>query len=156
MKKIPLTQGKFALVDDADFDRLTRWKWFFSTKGYAVRNFRKDGKMFVVGMHREILSLKKGEIGDHMNHNKLDNQRENLRKCTNRENCFNQRKSKANCSSRYKGVSYDRRNQKWRAYIQKSKKLTSLGSYHDEKEAAIAYNEAAKTMFGAYAYVNAV
>ena len=71
MKKIPLTQKQFALVDDENFKWLNQWKWYFSN-GYAMRGFRKNGKIIRLLMHREILKTPKGKDTDHINSNKLD------------------------------------------------------------------------------------
>jgi hypothetical protein len=100
MKLIPLTQGKFAMVDDADFDWLNQWNWQANLiKGiwYATRGIREPkiargiyGKVVRVSMHRVILDLKdRWELGDHLDGNGLNNQRSNLRKATNSQNLRN-------------------------------------------------------------------
>lgn len=83
MKKIELSQGKFALVDDEDFEWLSQYKWYFH-KGYARRSYRfaKTGKQRGVFMHRDILKLSKKYHTDHIDGNGLNNQRSNLRACT--------------------------------------------------------------------------
>ena len=105
VKQIPLTQGKFALVDDEDYDFLMQWKWSVSGK-YAGRGvwfghkFKPKSKMIL--MHWEILGRKDGCHIDHKNHNTLDNRRSNLRHCTISQNQQNRTKSYG--SNRYKGV----------------------------------------------------
>ena len=99
MKKIPLTQGQVALVDDADYEWLSRWKWCAmwcsSTDSfYAVRHIRlPNGKWTTLRMHRAILGLERGDSRqvDHENHDTLDERRENLRIVTHQENQWNQR-----------------------------------------------------------------
>lgn len=105
-------------------------------------------------MHREILGLKKGEIGDHKDGDGLNNQRSNLRKCTHSENLRNAKKRRGSHSSHYKGVTRCRN--KWRAVIKVDQKKYSLGNFTTEKEAALAYNVAATKYFGCFAYLNLV
>ena len=93
MKKIPLTKGKFALVDDEDFERLSQFKWHYG-KGYAARKTNED----YIYMHKEILGIGKKQEGDHKNGDKLNNQRANLRTCTHAQNMFNRRTQKNNVS----------------------------------------------------------
>jgi hypothetical protein len=74
MKKIPLTQGKFAIVDDEDFEYLNRWKWYFAPVGYATRgDGHGRGNRTVVYMHRVVNKTTGGLVTDHINRNKLDN-----------------------------------------------------------------------------------
>ena len=80
MKKIRLSQGKFALVDDEDYVRVTAQKWQYA-KGYAIGYLRRDGKDTSIKLHQFILNAKKGDIIDHVNGNPLDNRRCNIRFC---------------------------------------------------------------------------
>lgn len=160
MKQIPLTQNKFALVDDADYDWLNQWKWFahkhHSGNFYAVRNYSiGNNKQTTIKMHRQILGLEKGDKrqGDHRNHFTLDNQRDNLRICTHSQNQMNQ-KSNRNSTSKYKGVSWDKLNKKWTAHIQINGQQKNLGYFHNEIFAAGVYDKAATREFGEYAYLN--
>lgn len=159
MKKIPLTQGKFAKVDDSDFEWLSQWRWCAIKWGNtfaAIRNRARDnkGKQGTVYMHRMVMGLKKGQNlqTDHINHNGLDNQRKNLRKCTAQQNQWNYTKP-SNKSSIYKGVC-KHKSGGWTAYINKNKIHRYLGYYRTEKEAATAYNTAALKLFGEYAKIN--
>ncbi len=159
MKKIPLTQGKFALVDDEDYDYLMQWKWCArwdknARNFYALRaSSMKDGKRYPIHMHREILGLFHGDrkLTDHRNHNGLDNRRNNLRLCTHSQNHQNQRIN-TNTSSMYKGVS--RCQGKWRVGIHNSGKKIHLGVYTSEIEAAKIYDARAKELFGEFAHTN--
>ncbi len=116
MKKIPLTQGKFTVVDDKDFDWLNKWKWTYDgNPGYAYRKIwiggmgRKEKKVY---MHRQIMDLPVKKVIDHINRDKLDNRRHNLRVCLQRQNCKNHIRHKNNKSG-FKGVSLDKRSNKW-------------------------------------------
>lgn len=150
MKKIPLTQGKFALVDDMDFLELVQYKWCFN-KGYAVRGRPKRDGGGMILMHRAILNTPEGMDSDHRDANKLNNQRYNLRICTNGQNQQNQDKYKNNKSG-YKGVNWDR--SRWRARIGVGGKKIELGRFFCLIKAVECYNEAAKTYHGEFARLN--
>lgn len=155
-KKISLTQGKFAIVDDADFEWLNQWKWHHSG-GYARRNIRqKAGKKKSISMHRLIMNPPPDMDIDHANGHGLDNRRRNLRFCTCSQNLGNSRKWKRATSSRYKGVSWACSRHKWQAHIQSTDKRHSLGRFDNEEEAARAYNIAAKKAFGVFARLNVI
>ena len=156
MKKIPLTRGKFALVDDEDFDELNKSRWY-ALKGkntyYAEKKIRKRGVWTSIGMHRAILKIKKGLVCDHINGNGLDNRRVNLRICRQGENTWNSRRQSNNTSG-YKGVYWHKHSKKWYSRITVNSKTKSLGYYDDKKEAAIAYDLAAKQYYGEFARLN--
>lgn len=137
MKRISLTQGKYALVDDSDYLPLTKWKWHAAHVGrglvYAARG---GGKARTILMHRHILLPPKGLVCDHINGDTLDNRRSNLRVCTDAENRRSFRRKARGKLSRYIGVSYRRDVKKWVAYIGANSKLRMLGGYHDTEEAA--------------------
>ncbi len=160
MKEIKLSQGKVALVDDEDFEYLNQFKWFaHKARGiyYADRHSpRSHYKRTFIRMHREILKLKDSRIMvDHINHNGLDNRRENLRSCTNQQNGMN-RKSVKNSSSEFKGVSWHSVNKNWLVQIQKGKDKFYLGYFSSETDAARAYNKKAQELFGEFANLNNV
>jgi hypothetical protein len=90
MKQISLSNGGEALVDDDDFTFLSQWSWYHTDDGYAARSIWKDGKCSRIWMHRVVLQLESG-ICDHINRNKLDNRRSNLRRATFRLNSLNGR-----------------------------------------------------------------
>jgi hypothetical protein len=163
MKKIPLTQGKFALVDDGDYEYLSQFKWYYhkgktNRYGYARRTrtavVRGESKRVSVLMHREIC----GYGVDHRDGDGINNQRYNLRKSTKSQNSRNTQKMvrKAGTSSKYKGVSKRAKSNKWRARISIRGKDTLIGEYLKEKQAALAYNREAKKHYGEYARLNEV
>ncbi len=162
-KRIPLTQDKFAIIDDEDYEKLNEYKWYtFKNKNtyYAVRNIGSGeaNKKSTIYMHREILKAKKGETIDHINHDGLDNRQDNLRFCSVLENNRNTRKRKTfrgkKTSSKYKGITWYKKYNKWLAQIMLNKKQLHLGYYTEEIDAAKAYDESAIKHFGEFAKLN--
>lgn len=156
MKKIPLGgrcgYGKYALVDDQDFEALSLYKWWLSANGYAYTKPYKSRGFY---MHRLILGITDGNIDvDHVNHKKLDNRRSNLRSCTRSQNSWNSLLQCRSKSSRYKGVCWDKRRKKWVAYINQYGKRKYLGYFKLEDQAALAYNEMASNLHGDFALIN--
>jgi hypothetical protein len=156
MRTISLTQGKTALVDDADFEWLSQWKWCARKNHaawYALRNSSlKTGKARTILMHREISNPPLGMETDHKDHNGLNNQRHNLRVATHAQNMYNQRKRKG--TSRFKGVCWHRNRHKWGAHIRIGVRRIHLGYFVSEVEAAQAYDQAARKHFGEFASLN--
>ncbi|MFH1882746.1 MAG: HNH endonuclease [Planctomycetota bacterium] len=149
---IPLTQGKFAIVDAEDYDRPAQHKWC-AVKGRDTFYAQRGSNGRVVSMHREIMRAPKGVVCDHKNHNGLDNRKSNLRLCTSAQNQYN-KKAKKGCSSRYKGVVRRGAYKRWRARIGFNRKRIHLGDFADEKQAAMAYDDKAAELFGEFAYLN--
>ena len=151
-KQLPLTQGKYALVDDADYDLLSRWDWYawWSGSVWYARRSHKGKKLY---LHREILNAQKGECVDHINHNGLDNRRCNIRICTNRQNMMNQKPLKGK-SRKYKGVYWHKKAAKWTSQIRVVSKRMHLGLFEDEIIAAKVYDKAARLYYGEYAWEN--
>lgn len=151
-KEIQLTQGKVTIVDDEDYEFLIQWKWY-CRNGYAVRNEGKFPNRFCVHMHRIIAKTPDELLTDHINRNKLDNRRANLRAVTNEQNLLN-RGIISNNTSGYKGVSWKKKNNKWVANISTGSGQKHLGLYETAVDAAKAYDNAAKTMKGGFAVLN--
>lgn len=160
MKKIPLSKnGKlgtrcFALVDDEDFEELSKHNWAVGD-GYAIRSIRIAGKSYTLSMHRYLLPPPDGMFIDHINRNKLDNRRNNLRICTKSQNNTN-REAPANNTSGYKGVSFHRRDKLWRARLFFKRKEIFVRYFKVKEDAARAYNEAAKKYYGEFAFINEI
>jgi hypothetical protein len=154
---IQLTQNQVALVDDEDFERINQYKWYAAwddcTQGFYV--VRSTGNL---KMARFIMNCPSGMLVDHKDHNTLNNQKANLRVCTFSENMRNSRKL-GNFSSKYKGVSWNKRCKKWTAQIiltgifdQHYKQ--HLGYFYEEEKAALAYDIAAVKHFEEFACLN--
>jgi len=150
VRYIALTKGKFTLVDAVDYDSLVAYSWSYSS-GYAVRGGNKDDRKRTIFMHDEIMPPPEGLEVDHINLDKLDNRRSNLRHGTRAQNLGNVRSKKG--SSQYKGVSRTRGG-KWQAFIQKDKRNFYLGTYASEIEAASAYDAEARKHFGEFSRCN--
>ena len=159
MKLIPLTQGYFAQVDDADFEWLNQWNWqarVCKHTVYATMNARKNGKRTTVQMHRVILGVTDPKIFvDHEDLCGLNNQRENIRLCTNAQNIMNII-SRSNSSSRFKGVFRNTILKKWLASIKIDGKSKHIGLYDSEEDAARNYNLFAKEHHKEFARLNQV
>ena len=154
-KQIPLTQGKVALVDDEDFEWLNQWKWCVKKEKdtcYAIRGQRQDGKIAQIRMHREILKPSIGMEVDHKDGNGLNNQRYNLRSATHAENIRNQKRR--NGTSKFKKVSWHKRNRNWQVKIGINGRRIHLGHFKSEWQAAKAYDDAAKRLFDVFARTN--
>lgn len=155
MKEIKLTRGFATLVDDEDFNVLNQHKWCAVPSGgetfYAVRKeWNGKGKQRAVWMHRLLINTPVGMFTDHIDGNGLNNQKSNLRICTNSQNQFNKGKSKRN-SSGYKGVSWFKPMGKWDVRISAHKRQIHIGYFDSKEEAARAYLEAEKTHHGEFA-----
>lgn len=156
MKRIPLTQDKFALCDDEDYDALTRYSWFAvecSGHWYAARKARVDGRQVVVYMHRHIMGASALPVIDHIDRNGLNNTRTNLRFATRAQNMANTARRKRS-STGYRGVVWCARLGQYRAQIGVNDRKLMLGTHRSARAAAHAYDEAAKELFGDFAVLN--
>lgn len=151
-KLIPLSQGKFAIVDPEDFEWLSQRRWYCN-KGYAyTTNKIGDRRYENIAMHRLILEAPKGVDVDHANGNPLDNRRVNIRFCTQAQNNCNQRSApkRQNKTSKFKGVCWNPRRQKWVAKLGNN----IVAAFDSELEAAKAYDAAARFHYGEFAAPN--
>jgi hypothetical protein len=158
-RRIPLTQGKYAIVDPEDYERLSKHKWHLQrTKQmfYAVRRAKGHERTYgqTVWMHRYICPPPEGMCTDHINNNGLDNRKANLRIATAAQNARNRRKMALKTSAKYKGVSYHAGQRKWCASIRVNGKYKYFGLFKNEIQAAKAYDKAAKKFHGAFAVLN--
>ena len=133
--KLGGNQGGYCHVSEEDYDYLNNYSWSQNDQGYAVGTI--DGKK--VRMHKIIMKPAKGLVVDHINHNKLDNRRENLRITTKPKNAGNQPK-RNNASSKYLGVCLNKLTNKYTSQIQIEKVISYLGLYDNEIDAAIVYD----------------
>ena len=156
-RKISLGEGRFTIVDPQDFYSLNNFQWCAEGKDekiYAVRNIISRDMTRTSRLHREIMNAPPCLWVDHRNGDGLDNRRENLRLATCAQNARNRRKTKSKTSSRFVGVSFDKRGGRWKAYIKFQAKRIWLGRYDDEIDAARAYDLAAKKYHGEFARLN--
>lgn len=147
---IPLSQGKFSIVDPDVYEIVSSMKWWaYSSNGgktYYATRLRQ-------ALHRFIMSPPKGMVVDHINHNGLDNRRCNLRVCTPRQNMHNSPRQKIS-TNRYKGVWFRKKRNRWAATISTDGKKTLIGFFKTEEDAARAYDRVAKERRGEFAYLN--
>lgn len=131
-----MASGKVVLVDDDDLARLSAHRWRVTPQGYAMACMAsgKRGGTSVL-MHRMVMGACAGDEIDHINRDKLDNRKANLRLCTHAENCRNRGKWRG-CSSQHRGVSWNKRRSCWQVVIRENGRLTWKGSYASELEAA--------------------
>ena len=159
MREIILSTGHIAIVDDDDYERVSAHKWTlhdnYGRGFYARTNIRRatvERKYSSLMLHRFIANAKPGEVIDHINRNGLDNRKENLRIATRSTNAANSKHRCDRSTSPYRGA-YKAQN-RYKAQIRVNGKLLQLGSYICPKEAALAYDYAAKHFFGAFATLN--
>ena len=157
-RRIKLTRGYYALVDECDFERLNRHKWQVNVRNgrprQAGRTERRNQKSRYLTMHRVIMNPPRHMIVDHINRNPLDNRRANLRLSTPQQNSWNRSCPRNSKGSKYTGVSLDRDGQKWRVRIVIDGESRFLGYYDDEKAAAMAFDKAAWKHRGQFAFLN--
>jgi hypothetical protein len=149
VKMIPLGDGVYAYVDAADYEWLNQWHWRAYSNGYAARWEKRK----LIYMHREIMQPPPGMVVDHVNGNRFDNTRSNLRNITRRQNTYNRGK-RVGTTSIYKGVGYDKRCHRWYARIHVGRKCLCLGYFDTEAEAARAYDRKAVELWGEHARPN--
>jgi hypothetical protein len=155
VKEIPLSQGKVAVIDDKDFEKVSKYNWCYSsTIGYAVSTTKEHGGRAIL-MHRYILDAPSGKVTDHINRDKLDNRRSNLRLCSSAENKCNMGVRSHNKSG-YKGVYWMPNRGKYQVTIRHKKTPMYLGLFDCKHEAARMYNFWAKDLFGEYASLNKI
>lgn len=150
---VPLTRGKYALVDEADAEWIMRMgNWYAAGRGDACYAARGGGRSPVVLMHQLIIGFK---APDHANRNGLDNRRTNLRPATGMQQHANQG-LRSNNTSGYRGVTLNRPTGRWCAYIRAEGRTTYLGYFDNPIDAAYAYNQAALELFGEFAWLNPI
>lgn len=159
MKELKLeNSNKKAIVDNDNYIKLKIYKWALSPDGYPRATINKE-RLY---LHRYVMRNKlksKKYVCDHIDRNKLNNCRSNLRIVTNRENVVNSPGKNIKKYSKFKGVSYcstEKRRKRWVAASETNNKNIYLGRYYTELEAARAYNEGVKKIFGKTAYLNPI
>ena len=161
MATLLLLNGELALLDDQDMPLVEAYVWHLHSNGYVVRTTGTEHERTVHWLHRIVAKTPPGMVTDHIDGNKLNNSRSNLRIATTAQNGFNRKISKiATKTSMFKGVNWHKRNKKWRAVIKSSEaritKQRHLGYFLSDVVAAEAYNKAAIELFGDFAKLNPV
>lgn len=146
---VPLTQGRSALVDEADYQTVAQFKWHVSN-GYAARHTFEGKRRVKVYMHRQLSDARPGDEVDHRDGNKLNNTRANLRPCSHTDNARNHGPHRDNRNG-YKGITLDKHTGKWIAHI-----AAHLGVFDTPEQAALAYNAAAVKLYGDFAWTNTI
>ena len=162
MRKIPLSNGKYAIVDAEDYTKVSKYKWSETKLGhrrtsYARTNIKEGEKYRTESLHRLILGLssKDGNIVDHINGNGLDNRKINLRLSSPRENAVNVKTRRDNTSG-YKGVSFRKDRGTWRVEIKKNYKTVFNKTTRCIHLAGLIYNDNVKEIHGKYAWTNKI
>lgn len=165
MKKLKLTTGEIALISNIDYKKVSKKNWYYikrkdNKKSYIVSSAYKKNKSNRILLHHFILEIKSSRnyCVDHKNGNIFDNRRKNLRIATYSQNNCNKNKmshrSGKALTSKYKGVSWDKYELKWRPVVYYKGKKYSFGYFKSERKAALAYNKMAKKIHGKFARIN--
>lgn len=156
--KIIIANGKQVFVDDEDYEYLSEMNWTTTKGGYASMTLQNNYVRTSFLMHRLIMKQPTNKQIDHIDGNRLNNQKSNLRLATNAQNQMNRKKG-SGCYSIYKGVCFMKHwklKKPWCAYIKFNGKRKHLGCFKTQKEAALAYNQAASSLFKEYAKLNPI
>lgn len=149
MARVPLSNGAFALVDDIDYALAVQFRWYPHDNGYAIACQRDVDR--VLYLHRLVMDAPDGVTVDHINGDRLDNRKGNLRFATQQQQMWNSKRRTDNTSG-FKGVARNRA--RWGAYIRIDNARRWLGTFDTQIEAAQAYDEAAIQHFGEFARLN--
>lgn len=154
MKKIKLSRGKFAIVDDEDFDWLNQWNWHAGKSYYSQNNFYASRKIgdkkicqFSIFMHRLIMNFPKGLVVDHIDGDGLNNRKSNLRAVTQCINGLNRTKLTKHNTSGFLGVYWNKASKKWQAFIRINKQYVYLGLFKSKVKAAKVVQEKRLSIF---------
>lgn len=155
MKKVKISSrlhDKYALVDDEDFDTVSKYKWFISPQGYVWASDYSDGwrNKKTILLHRLILPVPPGYTVDHKDRNPLNNQRFNLRQASYSQNNMNT-KTRSDNTSGHRGVYWEKRRNKWRVCINFKSRQIHVGQFSDKHDAIQAYQSKARELYGEYA-----
>ncbi len=158
-KYIALSKGAYTLVDETDYAWAIKYPWFLDAEGYAVRSINLGNHNILrVQLHRLIARVPAKVYVDHINQDKLDNRKQNLRLTDYAGNSLNKAKmqprSRPSYTSKYKGVAWDKNKKCWVAYITIKGRRTHLGRFDNEVEAAKVYDAAAREGHGRFGCLN--
>ena len=144
--------NKQIVVDDEDYDRVMLFRWSTKNRGNCIVRNRQVGNI------ANFIMRTTGILYDHHDRNFLNNQKYNLRVSTLNQNRANYGKLNRfnQCTSKFKGVGWNNKAKKWQVRIARDKKRYTIGYFHEEKEAALAYNKAAIELHGEFAVLNKI
>lgn len=147
--------NKKVLVDDEDYQKLYPGSFFINNRGYVIfsKYNKQTQKSDKVRLHRFLINVDDQQYVDHINGDKLDNRKQNLRTATQSQNIANSKKSRANTSG-YKGVTWSKQHKKWIAQMTQNSKHIHLGLFDCPSKASEAYDHAVMERFGVYAKPN--
>jgi hypothetical protein len=151
MKSITMTNGVRTIVDDDMHEMYGKYNWTQHTKGFACRSMKMEGKWKTVFLHRLVMNVPQGKEVDHINGDRLDNKKSNLRICSREDNAKNRMK-RYDSQQPFKGIRL--RKGRWEVNLQCDKKAYYLGRYNTAIEAAKVYDKYAKKYFGQFARFN--
>jgi hypothetical protein len=141
MRIIELKHGYQVFVDNEDYHRVTTFGgWYVDGRGYAISDKMVNGKRMIIDLHRFIRTPSEGFVTDHINQNKLDNRKSNLRDATKSLNALNSKIPTTNTSG-FKGVSWSKVGKKWRSALWLNGKQLHLGYFDTAQEAHGAYQD---------------
>lgn len=143
---VPITKGAIVIIDEEDGPRVTKRRWQLSAAGYAITQFQVNGKSRTVSMHRFVMNAQHGMAVDHINGNRLDNRKLNLRVITNAENCQNLHGARSDSSTGIRGVFWSKKERRYRVRIWVRGKPISCGYFATLAEADAAAREARSRM----------
>ena len=157
VKILNINASKRALVDDQDAESVGKHKWTVTKSGYAIGYLEKvNRKSRLILMHRLIMGATKDQMIDHINGDKLDNRRKNLRFCTKAQNNRNSKKPHSNNTSGYKGVFWSKQKRKWLAQIVVDRTQIGLGFFNSKEEASETYKQASRKYCGEFSPYNEI
>lgn len=151
---LPNSTRHTVVISKCDAERVMAHRWWVDSADKKLKFYTKIGRQKVY-LSRFIMNAKPGEQVDHISGDRLDNRRANLRIASHAENCQNRQKSRTAATSRFKGVSKKtRRRSPWQVSIRANGKHVHIGCFADEIAAARAYDDAARTAYGAFGRFN--
>lgn len=150
MKQIKFPKNRYALVDDRDYLKILKYKWHIDGRGYVMRNRLTKDDGSPIQLHRLILNPSQDKQVDHINGDRLDNRRDNLRVCSKSQNMCNRGPQKNNTSG-FKGIYYDKFAEKWRAKANFNGKVYSIARSKSKDKVIRAYNRLISKIQGEFA-----
>ena len=153
VREVPVSGGRTALIDEADYESIQHWKWSSCRKRHTFAVYRavlEQGKSRRIYLSRFIMQAPSGLFVDHENGDGLDNRRDNLRLCTHTENNRHRCRPQSTNTSGHRGVFWERGAKKWRAQLSVNNRNVHLGMFLTVEDAGNAYRQAAVSRYGEF------